>query len=92
MVAELLSEHSEDLGGPVTVIAVSVHPDLHAGDVWVRPLTGDPQELMRRLETKRPEIQAEFSGKIVLKYTPKLRFRDATTEMDRIEHLIDSLP
>src|ERR1041385_452157 len=81
--------------GFVTVTSAEVSPDLHDGRVYVSVI-GSPEQKQRALATLEAEharIQQELSHRVVLKYTPRLKFvlDETESEARRIESLLDEL-
>lgn len=81
--------------GFVTVTSAVISPDLREGRVYVSVI-GKPDQQQRALaalEQAHSHIQHELSTRIVLKYTPRLKFLLDETEVraQRIEHLLDEL-
>jgi ribosome-binding factor A len=82
-------------GALITVNAVDVSPDLRNATVHVGILgTASQQKLvLERLEQHRAVLQAECSKRVVLKFTPHLRFRlDESIERgSRVLDILDEL-
>lgn len=81
--------------GFVTVTAAAVTPDLREGRIYVSVI-GSAEErdaALAALEEAHPYIQQELSRRVILKYTPRLKFiLDETEERaQHIEHLLDEL-
>jgi ribosome-binding factor A len=81
--------------GLITVTGAVISPDLQEGRVYVSVI-GKPEQQQRALGALAAEhgrIQHELSQRVILKYTPKLKFFLDETEAraQRIEHLIDEL-
>ena len=79
----------------VTIIKVECAPDLREATVFVSVL-GSPEahaQAMRLMQGVRRELQQELARRVILKYTPRLRFReDRTTEQaDRVLTILDGL-
>ncbi len=88
-------EISPGFDGLVTITAVKTAPDLRQATVFVSVL-GDEEHRKRALSllgAKRKMFQREISRRVVLKYTPVLKFRmDASAEQaDRILAILDEL-
>ncbi|MGA1538976.1 MAG: 30S ribosome-binding factor RbfA [Chthoniobacterales bacterium] len=64
-------------GALITVNAVDVSPDLRNATVHVGILGTAPQQkqVLERLEHQRALLQAEMAKRVILKFTPHLRFR-----------------
>ncbi len=81
--------------GFITVTSASITPDLREGRVYISVI-GTPEQQQRaiaQLDQAHSHIQHELSRRIVLKYTPRLKFLLDETEAraQRIEHLLDEL-
>ena len=81
--------------GFVTITAAEISPDLKEGRVFLSVI-GSPEQKQRALEAldrQHGHIQYELAQRIVLKYTPRLKFFLDETEdrASRIEHLLDEL-
>lgn len=79
----------------VTVTKVECAPDLREATVFVSVM-GSPEahaQAMRVMLGVRRELQQELARRIILKYTPKLRFREDETaeKADRVLTLLDEL-
>lgn len=79
----------------VTIVKVECAPDLREATVFVSVL-GSPEahvQAMRLMQGVRRELQQELAHRIILKYTPRLRFReDHTTEQaSRVLTILDGL-
>ena len=99
LVKRTVSEIVQDLNlincGFVTITAAEVSPDLKEGRIFTSVI-GSPGQKQRALETLEREyghIQHELACRIVLKYTPRLKFvlDETETRARRIEHLLDEL-
>ncbi|MCX7887416.1 MAG: 30S ribosome-binding factor RbfA [Verrucomicrobiae bacterium] len=81
--------------GFVTVTSAAVSQDLRDGRIYVSVIgTAEEREAaLAALEEAQPYIQQELSRRVVLKYTPRLRFvLDETEERaQHIEQLLDQL-
>ncbi len=92
--AAILREVPTD-GGLITVNAVDVSPDLRNALVHVGVLgtAAQQKQAMDRLESHRVMLQAECAKRVVLKFTPHLKFRlDASIERGtRVLDLLDEL-
>ncbi len=89
---KLVAPHVQAL---VTVTKVQCAPDLREAMVYVSVL-GDIEthaQTMRLLQSVRRELQQELAHRVILKYTPKLRFREDQTaeQADRVLTLLDGL-
>jgi ribosome-binding factor A len=81
--------------GVVTVTKVECAPDLREAMVFVSVL-GSPEaqaQAMRLMHGVRRELQQELAHRVILKYTPRLRFRQDRTgeQADRVLTLLDGL-
>jgi ribosome-binding factor A len=81
----------------VTVADVDCSPDLRNATVHISVLeNGDTQsmDVIRTLLRHRKELQKEVFSKVVLKYSPHLRFELDTGQekADRIYQILDALP
>ena len=81
--------------GFITVTAAEVSPDLKDARVYISVI-GKPeqqQHALAALTAEHGRIQHELSRRVILKYTPRLRFLLDETESraQHIEHLLDEL-
>ena len=81
--------------GFVTVTAAEVSPDLKDGRIFLSVI-GSAEQKQRALdilERQHGHIQRELAHRIVLKYTPRLKFvlDETETRASHIEHLLDEL-
>jgi ribosome-binding factor A len=94
-ISEILTERSLTGCGFITVTAAVVSPDLKDGRVYVSVIGTAEQKkrAMETLEEQHGRIQHELAHRIVLKYTPRLKFVLDETESHarRIESLLDQL-
>jgi len=78
--------------GLVTVTAASVSPDLKDGRIYVSVIGNAAQKkrALAMLEQRHGHIQHELACRIILKYTPRLKFILDETELhaQRIETLL----
>jgi ribosome-binding factor A len=94
-VSEIVLELSLTNCGFVTITAAEISPDLKEGRVFMSVI-GSAEQKQRALdilERQHGRIQRELARRIILKYTPRLKFCLDETE-DRaihIEHLLDEL-
>ncbi len=94
-VSEIVLELSLTDCGFVTITAAEISPDLKEGRVFMSVI-GSAEQKQRALdvlERQHGRIQRELARRIILKYTPRLKFCLDETE-DRaihIEHLLDEL-
>lgn len=99
LVKQVVSEIVQQLAltdcGFVTVTAAEISADLKEGRIYYSVI-GSVEQQARAAEAlaeQQSYIQHELSRRIVLKYTPRLRFLLDETESHaaRIEHLLDEL-
>jgi ribosome-binding factor A len=81
--------------GFVTVTSAEISPDLKDGRVYISVI-GNPDQrkhAVTELDRMHGRIQHELSRRIILKYTPRLKFVLDETEShaQHIEHLLDEL-
>ncbi|MGD0060022.1 MAG: 30S ribosome-binding factor RbfA [Verrucomicrobiia bacterium] len=81
--------------GFITITAAEVSPDLKDGRIYLSVI-GSAEQKQRALdvlERQHGHIQHELARRIVLKYTPRLKFVLDETEAraSHIEHLLDEL-
>lgn len=94
-ISEILLELNLTGCGFVTVTSASVSPDLKEGRVYVSVI-GTAEQKKRALlvlEQQHGHIQHELAHRIVLKYTPRMRFLldETESEAQRIESLLNEL-
>ena len=81
--------------GFLTITAAEISPDLKEGRIYLSVIgsTEQKQRALDVLEHKHGHIQHELAHRIVLKYTPRLKFVLDETEAraSHIEHLLDEL-
>ena len=81
--------------GLVTVTAASIAPDLKDGRIYVSVIGSAEQKAnaLAMLEQRHGHIQNELAHRIILKYTPRLKFILDETEAhaQRIETLLAQL-
>lgn len=81
--------------GFVTVTDAVISPDLKEGRIYISVIGNDEQkqQALATLEARHGHIQHELAGRVVLKYTPRLKFLLDETESraQHIEHLLDEL-
>jgi ribosome-binding factor A len=81
--------------GFVTVTSAEISPDLKDGRVYISVIGNPAQRKHAVIELDRlhGRIQHELSRRIILKYTPRLKFVLDETEShaQHIEHLLDEL-
>jgi ribosome-binding factor A len=81
--------------GFVTITTAHISPDLKEGRIHVSVI-GTPAQQKRAIETlnaRHAAIQHELAHRVVLKYTPHLRFflDETETQARRIEQLLDEV-
>jgi ribosome-binding factor A len=99
LVKQQISEIIPDLNltgcGFVTVTSAAINPDLKDGRVYISVIGTDQQKkrAMTALEHEHGRIQNELAHRIVLKYTPRLKFvlDETESEAQRIESLLNKL-
>ena len=99
LVKREVSEIVQDLNltdcGFVTITAAEISPDLKEGRIFMSVIgsASQKQHALNVLEHQHGHIQHELARRIVLKYTPRLKFVLDETEdhASRIEHLLDEL-
>ena len=99
LVKQQISEILLDLNltgcGFVTVTSAVVSPDLKDGRVYVSVIGTAEQkrQAMAVLDREHGHIQHELGHRIVLKYTPRLKFLldETESEAQRIESLLNEL-
>ncbi|HVM59567.1 MAG TPA: 30S ribosome-binding factor RbfA [Verrucomicrobiae bacterium] len=94
-VSEIVQELNLTDCGFITITAAEISPDLKEGRIYTSVI-GSAEQKQRALETlehQHGHIQHELAHRIVLKYTPRLKFVLDETEdrATRIEHLLDEL-
>ena len=94
-ISEIIQQLSLPDCGFITVTAADVSPDLHEGRVYISVIgtAEQKQRALARLESEHGRIQTEFAHRVILKYTPRLKFLLDETESNaqRIESLLDEL-
>jgi len=95
IVAEELERMDDERLEMVTVIAVEVESDMHAGVVyWADPTDGErDEEIGEALEEVRHRLQKAIGRQARTKRVPQLTFRpdDTTRTADRIESILRDL-
>ena len=94
-VSEVVLELNLTDCGFVTITAAEISPDLKDGRIFMSVI-GSAEQKHRALDTlerQHGHIQHELAHRIVLKYTPRLKFVLDETEAraSHIEHLLDKL-
>lgn len=81
--------------GLVTITKVHCAPDLREAMVFVSVLGSEEQraEALRLMHAARKDLQHELSRRIILKYTPRLSFREDRTaeQADRVMSILGEL-
>ena len=94
-VSELVQQLNLVDCGFITITAAEISADLKEGKIFVSVLgsTEQKQRALASLERQHGSIQHNLAQRIVLKYTPRLRFYLDETEAhaQRIERLLDEL-
>ncbi|MEI6084024.1 MAG: 30S ribosome-binding factor RbfA [Verrucomicrobiota bacterium] len=94
-IGEILLELNLTGCGFITVTSAIISPDLKDGRIYVSVIgTAEQQQrALLALETHHGRIQRELGARIILKYTPRLKFILDETEAraQHIESLINKL-
>ena len=94
-IGEVLQELNLTDCGFVTVTSASVAPDLKDGRIYVSVIGSADQKkrAIEILEQRHGHIQHELAKRIVLKYTPRLKFilDETESQAQRIETLLAKL-
>ena len=94
-VSEIVQELNLTNCGFVTITAAEISPDLKDGRIFMSVIgsAAQKQHALDTLERQHGHIQRELASRIVLKYTPRLKFILDETEdrASHIEHLLDEL-
>ena len=94
-VSEVVQELNLIDCGFVTITAAKVSPDIKEGRIFMSVIGSaeQKQHALDVLERQHGHIQHELAHRIVLKYTPRLKFVLDETEdrASHIEHLLDEL-
>ena len=92
---EVLQELSLTDCGLVTVTSATISPDLKDGRIYVSVIGTDKQKAnaIAMLELRHGHSQHELAKRIILKYTPRLKFilDETETHAQRIETLLAEL-
>ena len=99
LVKQQISEIIPDLNltgcGFITVTSAIVAPDLKDGRVFISVIgtAEQKQKAIKALDHEHGRIQNELAHRIVLKYTPRLKFLldETESEAQRIESLLNNL-
>ncbi len=94
-ISTIIQEFNLTNCGFVTVTSAEISPDLKEGRVYISVI-GTPDQRKHavvELDRLHGRIQHELSRRIILKYTPRLKFVLDETEShaQHIEHLLDEL-
>jgi ribosome-binding factor A len=94
-VSEIVLELNLTDCGFVTITGAKISPDLKEGRIYLSVI-GSAEQKQRALDTldrRHGHIQHELAHRIVLKYTPRLKFflDETETHASHIEHLLDEL-
>jgi ribosome-binding factor A len=94
-VSEIVQELNLTDCGFLTITAAEVSPDLKEGRIYLSVIGSaeQKQRALGALERQHGHIQHELAHRIILKYTPRLKFVLDETEAraSHIEHLLDQL-
>jgi ribosome-binding factor A len=94
-VSEIVLELNLTDCGFVTITAAEISPDLKDGRIYMSVIgtAAHKQRALETLDRKHGHIQHELGRRIVLKYTPRLKFvlDDTEDKASHIEHLLDEL-
>jgi len=94
-ISEILLEMDLTGCGFVTVTSAVISPDLKEGRAYISVIgtTEQKRRAMAMLDHKHGHIQHELGHRIVLKYTPRLKFilDETESEAQRIETLLNKL-
>ncbi len=94
-ISTIIQEFNLTNCGFVTVTSAEISPDLKEGRVYISVIGTPDQRKHAVIELDRlhGRIQHELSRRIILKYTPRLKFVLDETEShaQHIEHLLDEL-
>jgi ribosome-binding factor A len=94
-VGAIVQELNLENCGFITVTDADISPDLREGHIYISVI-GSPDQQRRAVEkltSQHAVVQRELAHRVVLKYTPHLRFTLDQTEAHarEIEHLLDEL-
>lgn len=88
-----LTQNFHDSDGKIVFLSVSnifLSGDGKTATVYIDTLNNDIQnnyeEVLKTIENNSVKIRKEFSSKIELRYTPKLRFEVLKNKMKKTEH------
>ena len=94
-VSEIVLELNLSNCGFVTITAAKISPDLKEGRIFMSVIGSaeQKQRAVDMLDRRHGHIQHELAHRIVLKYTPRLKFflDETETHASHIEHLLDEL-
>jgi ribosome-binding factor A len=94
-VSEIVQELNLTNCGFITITAAEISPDLKDGRIYLSVIgsTEQKQRALDVLDRQHGHIQRELAHRIVLKYTPRLKFilDETETRAIHIEHLLNEL-
>lgn len=75
--ASTLPELLEGDAAAVTVTRVDVSPDMRNASIWLGLLgpESDHERLFKRIQGRRPEMQAIVASRLTTKFVPRLTFK-----------------
>lgn len=83
------------LDGMVTVVSVKMSPDIRIAKVYVSIFRSktSPEILIKRLNTRMPEIRKRLAAEVQMKFAPELRFYldDTLDAAKKIDDLLKSV-
>jgi ribosome-binding factor A len=95
VVSEIVQELNLTNCGFITITAAEISPDLKDGRIYLSVIgsTEQKQRALDALDRQHGHIQRELAHRIVLKYTPRLKFvlDETETRATHIEHLLNEL-
>lgn len=91
-VSQILEEEAEELG-LVSVVAVQTSRDLSVCEIFVVPIQGDAERLLRILAERAGAYRKRLAESVELRRLPELRFAvDTNTDsVDRVEELLSEI-
>lgn len=90
----LIREDLPDDLGMITVTAVNTSDDLKEANVYISCLDKSSEaQALKALEEKTKEFQQILGKRLMMKFTPKLKFRldKASEKVNRIEQLLEEI-
>jgi ribosome-binding factor A len=94
-VSEIVQELNLTNCGFITITAAEISPDLKDGRIYLSVIGSaeQKQHALDVLDRQHGHIQRELAHRIVLKYTPRLKFvlDETETRAIHIEHLLNEL-